>query len=217
MSSTEPPSGEPTTPPPPSGGATPPPPPPPAGGAQYGDQYAAPQYGTPPPPAGSYGTPAPGYGAPVGERPGELLDRFLARLLDSLIIGIPTGIVGGILTFSLGGYASTIVTSVLYTVVFLGYYGFMESTRGASLGKLIMKLKVVGPDGHSHPTMEQAIRRNIWNGLQILNLVPILGWIAQAVLGIISLVLLIMGINQLPDRRTWFDKFAGGCQVLKHG
>jgi uncharacterized RDD family membrane protein YckC len=215
MSSTEPPSGEPTPPPPPSGGATPPPPPPPpAGGAQYG----APQYGTPPPPAGSYGAPAPGgYGDPAGERPGELLDRFLARLLDGIIIGIPTGIVGGILTVSIGGYGSTVITSLLYAAVFLGYFGFMESSRGTTIGKQVLKLRVVGPDGQSHPTMEQAIRRNIYYGFQVLGIIPILGWLAQAVLGIISLVLLIVGINTLPDRRTWFDKFAGGAQVLKHG
>ena len=38
-----------------------------------------------------------------------------------------------------------------------------------------MKLKVFGPDGASNPTMEQAVRRNIWTGFGILGVVPIIG------------------------------------------
>jgi uncharacterized RDD family membrane protein YckC len=208
MSSTEPPVGG--TP----GDATPPPPPPPS--ADYGST-------PPPPPPGSYGQQQYGYGAPGAPvagvpRPGELLDRFLARLLDGLIVGIPTGIIGAILTIASDSwFMANLITSVLYAAAFLGYFGFMESSRGTTIGKQVLKLKVVGPDGHSNPTMEQAIRRNIWNGFYIFNVIPFIGWLARIVLGVISIVLLVTGINKAPERRTWFDTFAGGCQVLKVG
>ncbi len=41
-----------------------------------------------------------------------------------------------------------------------------------------MKLKVVGPDGASNPTMEQAVRRNIWIAFGSLGIVvPVVGTI----------------------------------------
>ncbi len=139
MSSTEPPAG--STPPPPEG-STPPPPPP-----------AAPQASTPPPPpppAGSYAAPAPGFpGAATGVgAPGNLLDRFLGRLLDSLIIGIPAAIVVTVLSVASDSwFVSNLIAGVVYSVAYLGYFGYMESNRGAGIGKGIMKLKVEGPNG----------------------------------------------------------------------
>jgi len=112
---------------------------------------------------------------------------------------------------------TNLITSVVDAAAFLGYFSYMESERGTTVGKQIMKLRVVGPDGQSNPTMEQAVRRNIWAGLAILQVVPILGAIVSFVLYVVAIVLLVIGINALPDRRTWFDKFAGGSQVLKVG
>ncbi|MXG90230.1 RDD family protein [Nocardioides flavescens] len=220
MSSTEPPNGptppygEGSTPPPP-----PPPPPPPAGG-QYGapppapsygseSQYGAPQYGTPPPPA-------PGYG---GTQPGELLPRFLARLIDGILVGIVAGVITAILTAASDSWLlNNLVSSILSAAIYLGYFAFLESSRGQTLGKQILKLKVVGPDGHSNPTMEQAVRRNIWAGLGILGVVPILGAIVGGLAQLVAVILIAVGINSDTARRQhWFDKFAGGTQVLKIG
>ena len=103
-------------------------------------------------------------------RPGELLDRFLARLIDGVILGVVygviAGIVGGVIItgFRSGAevYFYYLIICVLSCLLYLGYYAYMESTRGETIGKMVMKLKVFGPDGVSKPTMEQAIRRNIW-------------------------------------------------------
>ena len=184
MSSHEPPAG--STPPP--GEPTPPPPPPVAG--EPGDRAAPGPVGGPAAPAA-----APAAGRRCRSRPrrprcrlrprqpGNLVDRFLARLIDGLILGVGygiiVGIVGGVLItgYRSGGelFVYYLIVSILSTVIYLGYYAFLESSRGQTIGKMAMKLKVVGPDGTSNPTMEQAVRRNIWIGFGILGIVPVLG------------------------------------------
>jgi len=65
--------------------------------------------------------------------------------------------------------------------------------------------------------MQEAVKRNIFYALPIVLIVPVLGWLVYAVAAIGSLVLIIMGINSDPKRQHWFDKFAGGTQVMKVG
>lgn len=175
-----------------------------------------PQFGAPPPPAAG------------GERPGELLDRFLARLIDGVLLMVVNGVIvsaiivgavmgeSGAFVYGTGaGYAASAVSAVLSAAIYLGYFAFMESSRGQTVGKMLLKLRTYGPDGHSNPTMEQAIRRNIWAGLSILGIVPFLGILG----GLAQLVLVIMiavGINSdTVKRQGWHDKFAGGTEVRK--
>ncbi len=222
MSSTEPPAGstpppgEPTPPPPAPEAAAPPPPanpstvPPP-----------------PPPPAGaaSPAPPVPPTAAGV-PRPAELLDRFLARLIDFVILGIVygiiTGIVGGaIITGYRSGsevYFYYLIIGVLSSIIYLGYFAYMESSRGDSVGKMVMKLRVFGPDNTSKPTMEQAVRRNIWVAAGIISVVPFVGWWLGGLVSLGAIILIIIGINGDTVRRQhWFDKFAGGTTVVKVG
>ncbi len=208
-----------TPPPPPpenpygSGGGTPPPPPP----------------NEPPSGPGGYGAPAPPPPppTPAGRRPGELLDRFLARLIDgillfvvNLVILVPVviGILGINSTggFGMGGsFAASAVSAVLSTVIYLAYYGLMESTRGQTVGKMAMKLHVVGPTG-ANPTLEEAVKRNIWLGLPILGVVPIIGGLIGGLAQLAAVIMIAVGISNDPNRRPWTDKFAG-TQVMKEG
>lgn len=207
MSTNEPPApGDPTPPPPPSGDAAPPPPPPPAPAAS-----------TPPPPA------AAAAGVP---RPGELVDRFVAKLIDGVILGVVYGIIVGIVGGAIiTGYRDgaelfvyLLIVSVLSTVVYLGYFAYLESSRGETIGKMVMKLKVYGPDGATNPTMEQAVKRNIWVAAGILGIVPVVGQLIGGLASIGAVILIVIGINGDPARRQhWFDKFAGGTQVVKVG
>ena len=202
MSSTEPPAGstppppEPTPPPPVANpapanpGTYPPPPPPPAGG-----------------PAAAPGAPGAAYGP---GQPGNLLDRFLARLIDGIIIGIVVGIVQTIFQNAVGYWTGLFAGGIVGAVLFLGYFGYMESNRGQTLGKQVMKLKTVGPDGQSNPTMSEAIKRNIYYAFGI---VPCLGSLAE----LISVIMIAVNINSDPQRQHLFDRFAGGTRVLKVG
>ncbi|WP_433384599.1 RDD family protein [Actinoplanes sp. CA-142083] len=228
------PSGYPSSPPPPPSYGAPPPPP------QYGAAPPPPQYGAPPPPPPygaqppgtgypqqPYGGPPPGpgyqqqqpYSAPVGVgQPGTLADRFVAKLIDGLIVGVVAVIINFVLavisnSWILTGFLSAVFTAALY----LGYFGYLESSRGQTLGKQVMKLKVFGPDRVSNPTLEQAIRRNIYMGFGILRIVPILGGVLSGLAGLAAVIVIVVNINSDPQRQHWFDKFAGGTQVIKIG
>ncbi|GAB3252940.1 RDD family protein [Nocardioides dilutus] len=216
MSTNEPPTGAPgePTPPPaapdPGQSAAPPPPPPPAS--------------TPPPPAASAPPPAAAMAQGV-PRPGELVDRFLAKLIDGVILGVIYAIIAGIVGGALiTGYRSGsevyfyyLIIGVLSAVLYTGYFAYMESSRGQTVGKIVMKLKVFGPDGVSNPTMEQAIRRNIWAAAGIISVIPFVWWLS-GLAQLAAVILIAVGINGDPVKRQhWFDKFAGGTQVMKIG
>ena len=198
MSSNEPPAG--STPPP--GEPTPPPPPPP-------NVSAAPPPPPPPPPAGAMAPGMPGAAYGPGQ-PGNLLDRFLARLIDGIIVGIPYWIVYLIMMSATSYFLGLFFSGIVLAAIALGYFGYLESNRGQTIGKQVMKLKTVGPDGHSNPTMNEAIKRNIWYAFGI---VPILGGFAE----LASVILIAININSDPQRQHWFDKFAGGTRVIKVG
>ncbi len=153
----------------------------------------------------------------VGQ-PGNLADRFVARLIDSVIVGVVGVVLNVVLAFIsnswfLTGFISALVTAALY----LGYFGYFESTRGQTIGKQVMKLKVFGPDRVSNPTLEQAIRRNIYMGFGVARVIPILGSVLSGLAGIAAVIVIVVNINNDPQRQHWFDKFAGGTQVIKIG
>ena len=185
---------------------TPPPPPPPPG-----------QYGGPPPPSP---------GPPGGPQPGSLLDRFLARLIDGvgfMIIFIILGVVFGAMFYS--GLTNSFGEQLLYNLflqvfavaIYLGYYGYLESTQGATFGKQIMKLKVIGPDGEGPPTLQQALMRNGWYALGLIGIIPVLGFIGSlAQLGVVIAIAVTINSDTV-NRQGIHDKFAGGTRVLKIG
>jgi uncharacterized RDD family membrane protein YckC len=92
--------------------------------------------------------------------------RFLALFLDGIILGIPLGIVVAIIIFATVASASAagekapeeliggVMVAVQFGVTFLMmgiwilYEGTMLSRGGQTLGKKIMKLKVVTPEGN---------------------------------------------------------------------
>jgi uncharacterized RDD family membrane protein YckC len=227
MSSTEPPTG---STPPPGGEPTPPPPtstPPPASTPPPMDTGTAPP--PPPPPAANYGTPSPptpaaGMGAaPVpaatgAGQPGSLLDRFLARLIDFVILFVIAAIINVILAVVFDSFLlTTALSAVITAVLYVGYFAYMESNRGQTIGKQVMKLRTFGPDGSSNPTMEQAVRRNIWLGFGILGVIPVLGSLIGGLAELAAIIMIAVGINSDPRRQHWFDKFASGTQVMKVG
>jgi hypothetical protein len=80
---------------------------------------------------------------------------------------------------------------------------------------MVMSLHTEGPDG-GHPTMEQAIRRNLWGGLGALAIVPVVGGLVGGLLELAIVILIAVGINGDPvARQGWHDKFAGGTRVIK--
>jgi uncharacterized RDD family membrane protein YckC len=96
--------------------------------------------------------------------------RFVAVLLDAVIVLFPLGILVGLLSGgghaeSGDGYANAGVDvggSAFWALVALmvGYYVICESASGATLGKRMVGIRVVGEDGE-HVTFGAALVRNL--------------------------------------------------------
>lgn len=136
-----------------------------------------------------------GAGQPAGTTAG-LGARIGARLLDVLIVGIPASIIL-IPLFSLGATTAGVITSLLW----FGYFVILESTQGATVGKKVLSLRVVGPDG-GLPSTEVAAKRNVW---MLLGILPFIG----GLLSLIAVIVIIVTISQSPENRGYHDTFAG--------
>jgi uncharacterized RDD family membrane protein YckC len=214
--------------PPPEGSSYQPPPPPPEGQAPQGQAPGGqPGYGMPPP----GGQPGYGYGAPqsgVGQ-PADLLTRFLARLIDFILVGIVNAIITAILIvgilglsgngygFNTGaGFAAGAISAVISATLYLGYFTLMESRNGQTVGKMLLKLQTQGPTGAT-PTTEEALKRNAWVALGILGVVPVVGGLIGGLAQLAIVIVIAVTINNSPTKQGWHDGFAGGTKVIKIG
>jgi len=179
-----------------------------------------------PPPGGGFPGGVPG-GQPAGvPRPAEIVNRFLARLIDHVILGIvfvPIWIViAVIINAALDGFAASFIANALIGVIiaaiYLAYFAYLESNRGQTVGKMIMKLRTYGPDGVSNPTMEQAAKRSCYNAAYALWIIPIVGPLfgGLAQLGLMIYIAITLN-SDVPNHQGWHDKFAGGTQVKQIG
>lgn len=201
----------------------------------YGQQQPQPGYGQQQPygQPGHGGAPQPGYGQPDpygqqqpaygqdpyggaypqgqqgfgGPQPADLWIRFGARVIDGLIVGIPVGIVTGLLLPN-SVLVTFILAPIITTLAIVGYNVGLEVSQGATLGKKILGLRVLAPGGAPQLTPEVSLKRNIWLVPQVIYC---LGSLATVGLGIYIAVT----INNDPNKQGWHDKFAGGTQVIK--
>jgi uncharacterized RDD family membrane protein YckC len=136
----------------------------------YGQQapYGQPPYGQAPQ--------QPGYGAPASEFvniPGvgtfklaDMGQRFLARLIDGVIIGVPLSVLSLVILAAMAPSAQDIAfgraTATSFIVILLIWAGFllvlsvayevgMLSTRGATIGKNLMGLRVASAQTANTP------------------------------------------------------------------
>jgi uncharacterized RDD family membrane protein YckC len=159
---------------------------------------------------------------PPPARPGELLDRFVARIIDGVLIAVvlvPIIIIITVATSVTSGssWLGSIVTTLLGGLLGLGYFAYMESSRGQTIGKMVMKLRTLGPNG-GNPTIEQAAKRNIWMALSLIGVLPLLGGLIAGLAQLAAVITIALGINSnTATRQAWHDTFAGGTQVVKIG
>ncbi|MBV9091372.1 MAG: RDD family protein [Mycobacteriaceae bacterium] len=150
-------------PPPPPGGY---PPPPPAHAGGYPPPYAG---GYPPPPPGAgYPEGYPAMTQGVGNLPKAAYTPWIHRVGAAIIDLIPAAIIGGIgqivlfatgntsceaSEYGYGGYCTSSPSALGIVVAFLAWllvlayaiwnYGYRQGTTGASIGKSVLKFKVV--------------------------------------------------------------------------
>jgi len=168
----------------------------------------------------------------VGQ-PADLLPRFVARLIDFVLLGFVSGLLVSVVVVGIfmgvnsgavtgwgmdsgAGFAANAVSSVVSAAIALAYFALMESKRGQTLGKMIMKLETRGPDG-ARPTMEQALRRNAFTAIGVLGAIPFLGFVS-VLLSLAAVVMIAVTISQdSVTRHGWHDNFAGGTTVVRIG
>ena len=155
-------------------------------------------------------------------QPADLMPRFLARLLDYVllfavyvVIAIALGL-GSLLSEGDGQrYVLNALDAIVTTALYLGYFTLMESRGGQTVGKMVLKLRTQGPDG-STPTLQQALKRNLFNGTWILGVVPLLG-LLNPVVWLAACIVIAVQISGSPTRQAWHDRFADGTQVVRVG
>jgi len=127
--------------------------------------------------------------------------RAIARIIDSFLIGIFTLYAMGLVNLDVGFNAG-----VLSVAIVMGYFVLMESYAGRTIGKMILGLRTVGPDG-GNPSLDMAFRRNIW---YLLGILPYLGGLAE----VAAVIAVAVTISRSPTNTGWHDAFAGGTRVL---
>ena len=147
----------------------------------------------------------PRYGRPPGHvEPGALVPRFLARVIDGLIVGI----VGSIALFALHMQSSIAVTGLFTGVLMFIYFVAFEVTQGWTPGKKILGLEVRGPGGAPKPDLQQSAIRNAFT---LLPVIPFLG----GLLGVIAIIVIGVTISSSATKQGKHDELAGDTQVVK--
>jgi len=153
---------------------------------------------------------SPSYRFPAGSpqrpyvHPGGLSQRFFARLIDGIVVNI------AVFVLSLFFFRDHwfFVTGVFSGVLMFGYFVLLEVTEGASLGKRLLGLKVLGPGGRLKPDFAQSAIRNSFT---LLAVVPYIG----PLLAFIAYIVIAVTINASPCKQGKHDELAGGTQVIK--
>jgi uncharacterized RDD family membrane protein YckC len=232
--------------PPPGYGQQQPPPgygqqPPPGYGHQpqpYGQQqpYGAPpqQYGAPQQPYG-----APQQGTPAPEAPGMVLaewwERLVGRFIDGILFGVLYFILGAIVgalfvsqivynpntgEFTGGGLfvLAVVLPPLVGGLLYAGYDVFMHGRDGQTLGKKVMKTRIVTVNGGRPDQATLMKRAAIYPGIiaiaGLLGFISIFGGLLIAFL--IGIFTLVDGIFVLTDsvrRQALHDKWVGTIVV----
>jgi uncharacterized RDD family membrane protein YckC len=152
--------------------------------------------------------PGPSYGAPgaddyipeLGKTLASPWHRIVARVVDGLIVGIPSGIVAAIAfdgddIFSFRRAVLQTVVGGLYMILFIGL-------RGATPGKAMLGIGVVRQqDGVLPPGLDVGLKRWVVEAIGILS---IIGALVSVVIFVINLVFLFSD----PRHRTINDRIA---------
>ncbi len=95
--------------------------------------------------------------------------RFVALLIDSIVITVPLMIINmiiGKILFSMGIWAlASVLIMILDIVVAYGYFTYCYAAFGQTLGKKLLGLYVVDQQTGKNPTFKQAFIRTLVQGL----------------------------------------------------
>ena len=122
--------------------------------------------------------------------------RFLALLIDVILIGVVKAVIAGVM----GGTEAPVMVTTLLDVAGIAYLVIMTSKYGATVGKMIMKLKVQNVNTGANLNLVEAVLREFVG--RILSGLP--------------LALGYFWMLWDPKKQTWHDKLAKSV-VVKQG
>lgn len=130
----------------------------------------------------------------------ELPVRIAARGIDVLVlVAIDLGL-GRLIGF---GFDWLLIGSAIV----LAYFALLDVVAGATIGKLALGLRVVGPDG-GRPSLRQALTRE---AVTVVGAIPFAG----PLLAIAAWTWIALTIRSNPLRQGKHDLLAGGTRVIR--
>jgi len=139
-------------------------------------------------------------------QPADLGVRFLARLIDGILVSIVAFFLS---TFIFDPEYQVLVTGLFSGVLTFGYFVFFEVNYGATPGKKLLGLSVHGPGGAPKPDFKQSAIRN---SFVLLAVIP---YYIGSLLAFIAYVVIAVTINGSPTKQGKHDELAGGTEVVK--
>lgn len=137
-------------------------------------------------------------------QPGGLGARFVARLVDGIIVGI----IALLLTLLVADVSNVLVTGLFSGLLTFAYFVAFEVTKGWTPAKKMLGMAVTAPGGAGLPTLQQSAIRNAFT---LLNIIPFVG----GLLALIAYIVIAVTISNSPTKQGKHDELAGGTQVIK--
>jgi len=116
--------------------------------------------------------------------------RFVAYIIDSVVLGVPFAVLGGVAGGS-GSSGALAAIEVLAIIASIAYFVYFWSTSGQTLGQKMVKVRVVGADSGETITAGRA-------GIRYVGM-------------LISVWLIFLGLIWVaidPRKQGWHDKMA---------
>lgn len=148
----------------------------------------------------------PSAAAPSDATPGSLSLRFLARLLDGILLGIVALPLVILAEIKFGGVG--LFQGLFFGLLAFAYFVALEVSQGWTLGKKLLGMQVHGPSGAAKPTVRQSATRNAF---MLLAIIPFIG----GLLMIVACIVIAATIQSNPSKQGKHDEFAGGTRVVK--
>jgi uncharacterized RDD family membrane protein YckC len=165
---------------------------------------------------------APGAGSLANGR--ELADpwlRIAAKVIDAIVatlITLPFGAVALVSAFRSGADGTdlevNIGIAIIGSIVGAAYYTLMNTYLSATVGKLLLGIRIVKRDGTEPLGIPDGPKRSLMHIIGIIGAIPILGILVSIVTTIVALVSLVFLFTD-PEHRTVMDRFADTYVVKK--
>lgn len=137
---------------------------------------------------------------PVSIRPAEIPVRLAARVIDVIVLAALSGLLGRQIGFGFDWLSMT-------AIVVLAYFALCDTLWGATLGKLAVGLRVIGPH-ENRPTLKQSLIREAFT---VLGAIPFVG----PLLALAAWIWIFLSVRSNPLRQGKHDLLAGGTRVVR--